>query len=121
MIAADNPDRQSAKLLTVAADDFVVRIHHLERGRPRLDGSEQDHMYVAPENVFQERLVHPQRDDRSGGVADERLENLESRTTGCAQTAALDSPGNRHLLARLQRGNRLQLSAIFIAKRARNA
>jgi hypothetical protein len=34
-----------------------------------------------------------------------------------AQTAALDSPGNRHLLARLQRGNRLQLSAIFIAKR----
>ena len=87
--------------ITVAADDFVVRIHHLQR-RPRLDRAEEHHVHVAPEDVLQERLVHPERDDRSGGVADERFEDLESRTTGCAQAAALDAPGNRHLLARLQ-------------------
>ena len=105
-------------LATVAfncIDDFVIRVHHLKT-RSRFHRAKQHHLYIAAQDVLQKRLIHPHRHNRPAGVANERLENLEPGPPGGPQTAALNAAGDRYLLTGLQRRDRLQVAAIFVAE-----
>jgi len=72
---------------------------------------------AAREHVAQEWLIQPRGADRSGVAADERLEDLEARAPRRAKAAALDASGDRRGLAWLERGDRLEAAAVFVADR----
>ena len=88
--------------VALAADDFVIGVHDLQQAAARLDRAEEHDLDIAPKDVFQERLVHPDRHDRSARIADERLEDLESGTAGRTERAALNPPGDCDLLPGFQ-------------------
>ncbi len=111
------------RLFSVARLGAFGGVHHLIVGidelelRARFHGAEEDDAHVALEDVLQERLVHPDGENRTRAVADERLENLETRPAGGAHPAALHPAADGHLLAGFEGRDRLQMTAIFIAQR----
>ena len=99
-------------------EDLVLRIRELESAvSPHLGETEQHDALTPGEDVAQERLVQPRRPQRPAWIADERLEDLEPRTPGRAEAAAQDAPRHGRGLTRLERRNRLQMTAILVAKR----
>jgi hypothetical protein len=106
--------RCGALSFIVRIDHFVVRIRELKSG-PRLHETEQDDVDVRPEDVLQERLIHPHGPYRARAVANHGFENPETWTARGAKLAALNATGDGHVLAGLESGYRLQVAAIFVA------
>src|SRR5215813_15073345 len=69
------------------------------------------------EHVPQKRLIQPRHSNGGGSIVDDRVEDLEPRTTRRAQPAAENPSGERRRPSWLQRRNRLQPAAILVAKR----
>ena len=107
------------RLAFLIVQDFVLRVGDLETGSAaHLDRSVQDEALAAHEDFAQERLIQPDGAQRpSTAIVDRRLEDLESRPPGRSETADGDPPGDRSVLARLQRRDRLQAASIFVAER----
>ena len=95
--------------------DLVLRVLQLQAVRRQLELAEQDDALMRVEDVVEERLVEPDRAERSGRVADEHLEDLEARAARRPEAAADDLADDRRRDAGPQRRNRLEVAAVFVA------
>ena len=76
--------------IAVSRDHLVIGIDNLEAG-PRFHSAKQHNADITSQDVLEKRLIHPDRDDRSCRISDERLENLEPWTARCAQRGCFES------------------------------
>ena len=112
--AARSSSQASPRLL---AQDFVLRVLQLQAVRRHLELAEQDDALVRVEDVGEKRLVEPDRAQRAGRVARRALEDPEARPARRPDAAADDLADDRRRCAGLQRGNRLEAAAVFVADR----
>jgi hypothetical protein len=98
-------------------DDFVLGVLHLQAVRRELEAAEQDHALMRMEHVVEKRLVEEHRAQHAGGIADDHLEDLESRPAGRTDTAAQHLAGHRGRGCRSQRRDRLKRAAILVPGR----
>ena len=64
-------------------ENLVLRIGELKpAAAAHLRGAEQHHLLARREDVAQKRLIQPDGPKRAARIADERLENLETRASG---------------------------------------
>ena len=78
-----------------ACDDLVLRVLHLQPVGRELELAEQNDALMRAEDVVEKWLVEPDRAKRSGGVAHQHLEDLETWTAGRAHASADHLSGDR--------------------------
>src|SRR5205814_8680896 len=83
----------------------------------QLDPAVQPAVPAAREDVPQEWLIEPHRAQRSAAVVDRRFEDLEPGPPRRSEAARHHAPRDRCGPSRLQRSDRLQAAAIFVAER----
>ncbi len=72
---------------------------------------------MRPEDVVEKRLVEPDGTQRAGAIADDQLEDLETRAPRRTDAAPDDVADDRGGDTRAQRRDRLECAAIFVADR----
>jgi hypothetical protein len=102
----------------VLLEDLVLRIGDLQPAvSSHLELSVEHDVLADGEYLAQERLVEPDRAQRAGRVADERLEDLEAGTPRGSQPATEHSTGKRRRLTWLERRDWCQVAAILVTNR----
>ena len=69
------------------------------------------------QDVGEKRLIHPGAANRAARIAEHDVENLETAAPRNRETRALDFAEHGRPGAGSQRGNRLHVAAVFVAKR----
>ncbi len=106
------------RLAVLVVEDLVLRVGQLQAAAaPHLDLPEQDDVLPAREDVAEERLVQPRHANGRRAVVDHRVENLEAGTPRGPEAAAQHAPGHGYGPGRLERSNRLEPAAVFVANR----
>ena len=106
------------RLAILIVQDFVLRVRELQAAvPPHLDRPKQDDVLAAGEHVVQKRLIEPRHEDRPGPIVHGRVEDLEAGPARRSQMATENPAGDRGGLSGLERDDRLQAAAIFVADR----
>ena len=97
---------------------LVLRIGDLQRpGFATLGGPVQNDVRPPRDDVGHERLVQPDRLDRTGRVTDDGFEQLEARAPGQAHPAGHDRSRHGHRLPRPHARHLAEPRAVFIPER----